>query len=100
MANTYGFLFHPYLTIKRISSDRSQISIFTTLWLVSWLMFLAFGIGYLFINDWSPFGGRLFWWGVVVLVVVAIVLLVLTGYLAYWIIFWWRRKLHNYRQRR
>lgn len=37
LVNSYGFLVHPYLTLKRIGRDRSQIAIFFSLWLGVWL---------------------------------------------------------------
>jgi len=44
LANSYGFLFHPYLTLKRVSHDRSQLAIFALLWLGGWLGVLLLGI--------------------------------------------------------
>ena len=45
LANSYGFLIHPYLTLKKISRDQSQMAIFVSLWLGGWLgIFLILGL--------------------------------------------------------
>ena len=37
VTHSYGFLTHPYLTLKRLKRDRSQVAIFISLWLGAWL---------------------------------------------------------------
>jgi hypothetical protein len=51
LANTCGFLFHPYLTLKKIYNDRSQLAIFSILWILSWGAIL-FLIGLSFLISW------------------------------------------------
>ena len=93
IANLYGLVFHPSRTFAKIVSDRSQLGIFTTAWAGTWFVLLGIVITYLFLIEWSPFGGRLFGVGLLALILGMVLLLVLSGYIAYWIFFWCKRKV-------
>ncbi|MGB9911504.1 MAG: hypothetical protein ACPLKP_02760 [Microgenomates group bacterium] len=92
LANTYGFLVHPYLTLKKISQDRSQGLIFLSLWLGGWLavgIFLVLGklIVWFFPDFWWV---KKFFW--LIALGGGFFLLVFSLYLGYWLVIFWRKK--------
>jgi len=85
-------LVHPYLTLKKISRDRSQIAMFGSLWFGAWL-----GMATIFCLFWMV--GKLFpslaifvKWGILLVKVGAIFLLFFSLYLGYWGFVFWRKK--------
>lgn len=93
MANSYGFIAHPYLTLKRIGKDRSQLAIFGSLWLGAWLGIVIFvGLTAVLVPHFFP---RFFWIKKIGLGLGAMGMFFLaffTLYLFYWIIFWYRKR--------
>jgi hypothetical protein len=92
LANSYGFLVHPYLTLKKISRDRSQAAIFGSLWLGAWL-----GVGIVFCLLWSvekllPSLAIFVKWGFLLAKVGAAFLLIFSLYLGYWVFVFLRKK--------
>jgi len=92
LANSYGFLVHPYLTLKKISRDRSQIAIFGSLLFGGWV-----GVGIVFCLLWLV--EKLFpplaifaKWGVWLAGAGTIFLLIFSFYLGYWFFIFWRKK--------
>ncbi len=85
MANSYGFLVHPYLTLKKISRDRSQMAIFVALWFGGWMgVLLIVGLGFLIARLFPQFSllKRIF---LMVAIFGGVFLFVFTAYLIYWI---------------
>jgi len=92
LANSYGFLVHPYLTLKKISRDRSQAAIFGSLWFGAWL-----GVGIILCLLWSvekllPSLAIFVKWGFLLAKVGAVFLLIFSLYLGYWVFVFWRKK--------
>jgi len=89
LANSYGFLIHPYLTLKKISRDQSQMAIFTSLWLGAWLGILMFiGITLLMIPNFFPQLKHFKNFGLGLSLAGIIFLLFFAFYLLYWIQKW------------
>lgn len=92
LANFYGFLAHPYLTLKKISRDRSQMAIFGSLWFGAWL-----GIAIIFCLLWIvlkifPSLAIFTKWGFLLAKIGAFFLLLFSFYLGYWVFVFWRKK--------
>jgi len=92
LANSYGFLVHPYLTLKKISRDRSQIAIFGSVWFGAWL-----GVGIVFCLLWLvekflPSLAIFAKWGILLTKAGVIFLLLFSFYLGYWVFVFWRKK--------
>jgi len=92
LANSYGFLVHPYLTLKKLSHDRSQAAIFGSLWLGAWfgvvIVFLLLNLFAKFFPAWTIFAK----WGFLLAKVGAAFLLIFSLYLGYWVFVFWRKK--------
>lgn len=88
MANSYGFLVHPYLTLKKISRDRSQLVIFTSLWLGAWSGVLIFWILAVLIFYFFPQFVLLKRLSLGLGFLGAVFLLFFTFYLVYWLRKW------------
>jgi len=86
LANSYGFLVHPYLTLKKISRDRSQIAIFGSLWLGAWIGILLVLATFWLIEKFLPPLAILAKWGVLAVGAGAVFLLIFSFYLGYWVL--------------
>jgi len=85
-------LVHPYLTLKKISRDRSQIAIFGSLWLGAWLgMMMIFGLLWLVLR-FFPSLAIFTKWGFLLAKIGLIFLLLFSFYLGYWVFVFWRKK--------
>ncbi|MGB9706510.1 MAG: hypothetical protein ACPLXP_00335 [Microgenomates group bacterium] len=92
LANSYGFLVHPYLTLKKLSRDRSQTAIFLSLWLGGWFGVLLL-VGLSFLVSWFfPHFNLLKRIFLGMGAVGAFFLLFFSFYLGYWILVFWRKK--------
>ncbi len=84
---------HPYLTLNRLSRDRSQTAIFASLWLGAWLaMVLFFGIIYFFVPRFLPEFPRARIFGLGIWGIGFILIGAFSLYLFYWLIYWQRRR--------
>jgi hypothetical protein len=92
LANSYGFLFHPYLTLKKISRDRSQMAIFASLWMGGWLGILILGIFAILIYYFFPQFSLLKKLSLALGVLGGIFLSLFTGYLLYWIVIFFKKR--------
>lgn len=92
MSNSYGFLIHPYLTLKRVSGDRSQMAIFASLWLGAWLGIAIFGVFAFIIYRFFPELVLLKNFGMGLGIFGTVFLLIFTFYLVYWIVIFWQKK--------
>jgi hypothetical protein len=92
LANSYGFLVHPYLTLKKISRDRSQAVIFGSLWFGAWLgTAMIFGFLWLILK-FFPSLAIFIKWGILLASIGAFFLLLFSFYLSYWLFVFWRKK--------
>jgi len=92
LANSYGFLVHPYLTLKKISRDRSQMAIFMSLWLGAWMGILFSLSVFWLIGKFLPSLAIFAKWGILLVKIGAIFLLFFSFYLGYWVFIFWRKK--------
>lgn len=93
MANSYGFVFHPYLTLKKVGQDRSQLAIFASLWLGAWLGIFLFSILMIFIiPGFFPGFSGIRKYGEIVILLGGMVLLAFTLYLGWWVFVWWQKE--------
>jgi len=106
LANSYGFLVHPYLTLKKISRDRSQAAIFGSLWLGAWvgvvIVFLLLNL----VDKFFPALVIFAKWGFLLVKLTAAFLLIFSLYLGYGFLFFggkispssiWRTNAQRYR---
>jgi len=84
LANSYGFLVHPYLTLKKIRRDRSQTVIFGSLWLGSWLGAAIAFCFFRLIDSFFPSLVIFARWGTLLVKIGIIFLLFFSLYLGYW----------------
>lgn len=78
---------HPYLTLKRISQDYSQLAIFVGLWLGGWFGILGvLGMFWVIVPRFLPGWKRLVFLGQGAGVVGTFFFLIVTLYLAYWMV--------------
>jgi len=92
LANSYGFLVHPYLTLKKISRDRSQTAIFLSLWIGVWFGMAVVFCFFHFLDKFFPHLAIFAKWGILLVKIGAIFLLLFSFYLGYWVFVFWRKK--------
>jgi len=88
LTNSYGFLVHPYRTIKKVNQDRSQKLIFLFGWLGAWFSFLLLIAGAFLITFLFP---HFFWLAKLILVPTIFLVFLLFG-LTIWWFYWWLLK--------
>jgi len=92
LSNSYGFLIHPYLTLKKISRDRSQTAIFGGLWFGAWLGVAMVFCLFRLVDKFFPSLAIFAEWGILLVKLGAIFLLFFSFYLGYWVFVFWRKK--------
>jgi len=92
LANSYGFLVHPYLTLKKISRDRSQAAIFGSLWFGAWVGIVIVFLLLNLVDKFFPALTIFAKWGFLLVKFTAIFLLFFSLYLGYWVFVFWRKK--------
>jgi len=92
LANSYGFLVHPYLTLKKISRDRSQLAIFGILWAGAWFGIVIVFCLFWFIEKFFPSLMIFAKWGILLAKAGIIFILLFSFYLFYWVFVFWRKK--------
>jgi len=92
LKNAYGFLVHPYLTLKRLMVDRSQRAIFASLWLGVWLGVFLLAILAFFIYHFFPRFSLIAQFVTVITFLGGALISLFTLYLLYWLTILWKRR--------